>query len=481
MHNANKSIYLTATIFLVCLLGLTACGQSQDSPSADSKATDLVLSDADVENIIKRSYQYVAMYNVNNKSALDPKNPLGTGGWNRIKANTILADHTLKAIARPNNDTLYVVAMLDLRSGPVILEAPAFDSKYLSLMVTGYDHYVNIPMSTRLGDFSTPSRILFYTQRTPNYTGEAIEGIDKVAEMSGDFVSAVYRIMPHANEPERMKGNLDAMQNIKVMTLSEYMGSAPLTAPVPEFPAYGQSDFDIYENNFLEVMQFVFNHSTFESNDEIDQELLATFEPLGVVPGRVYDPSQVTRIDGARFRRIAETIAPIELAKATDPDFIAKNVTGLFQPKGSMTVQRLLFQSILGPIGQPAAEAVYPAVTTSDGVAMNAKHDYIIHMAPDNMPPANAFWSLTLYDLKNGFFIPNDRKKYSVGENSGMKLDDDGGITISIAAEQPEGISGENWLPIQRGDYGIDIILRIYSPDLESFATWTAPKAEIVD
>jgi hypothetical protein len=103
--------------------------------------------------------------------------------------------------------------MLDLRNEPMILKAPAFDSTYVSLMVTGYDHYVNIPMSTRQGDFSEPSEILFYTARTPGYAGEAVEGVEKIAEMSGDFVSAIYRVMPHGNEPERLQRNLDAMQN----------------------------------------------------------------------------------------------------------------------------------------------------------------------------------------------------------------------------------------------------------------------------
>ena len=154
-------------------------------------------------DIVQRSWQYVAMYNVNNKFAMDPANPLSTGGWNRIKANTTLADHTLKAIARPNNDTLYIGAALDLTQEPVILEAPAFDSKYVSLMITGYDHYVNIPMSLRLGDFFKPSRILCYTARTPEYLGDPVGGVDRIFEATGDFVSAVYRVMPHSDEPER--------------------------------------------------------------------------------------------------------------------------------------------------------------------------------------------------------------------------------------------------------------------------------------
>jgi hypothetical protein len=56
--------------------------------------------------------------------------------------------------------------MLDLRKDSVILEIPAFDSKYVSLMVTGYDHYVNISMATRLGNFQNPEKILFYKART---------------------------------------------------------------------------------------------------------------------------------------------------------------------------------------------------------------------------------------------------------------------------------------------------------------------------
>ncbi len=449
--------------------------------SGCQQSTQVELSDEQVEDIVRRSYQYVAMYNVNNKFAMDPGNPLGTGGWNRVKANTTLADHTLKAIPRPNNDTLYVIAMLDLREEPVILEAPAFDSKYLSLMVTGYDHYVNIPMSTRLGDFSEPSRILFYTERTPGYAGEAVEGVDKVAEMSGDFVGAVYRVMPHADEPERLRRNLDAMQDVKVMTLSEYRTGDDATAGTdPAFPDFGESDFDTFENNLLEVMQFVFNHTTFDPDDEIDQMLLAAYEPLGIEPGRAFDPSHVGRIDGARFRKAAEEIAPAELARATDPKFL-DDVTGLYQPKGQMTPELLLFQSIIGPVGQPAAEAVYPAIATTDGTPMNAMHDYVIRMTPDELPPATAFWSATLYDTENGFFIPNDRRKYSVGENAGMQLNADGGIGIHIAAARPEGVSEDNWLPLERGDYGIDVIMRIYAPDLERFKNWTAPKAEIVE
>jgi hypothetical protein len=87
---------------------------------------------------------------------------------------------------------------------------------------------------------------------------------------------------------------------------------------------------------------------------------------------------------------------------------------------------------------------------------------------------------MTLYENETGFFVPNDRFKYSVGENAGYKLDKDGGIRIVIAAEKPDGVPEENWLPITREDLDLDIVMRLYIPDLEKFKDWTPPKAKIV-
>jgi hypothetical protein len=481
----NINTYKAASFgsVLGILLAISGCEQpaeeTQVSVTEAASAMTAELSDAEVENLVRRSYQYVALYNVVNKGAMDPTNPFVTDGWNQVKAQVALADHTMQAIARPNNDTLYASVMMDLRNEPVIVESPAIDSTYVSLEVSGYDHYVTVPVSTRQGDFSSPSRILFYTERTKGYSGEAIEGIDQVEKATGDFLVAVFRVMPHANEPERMQRNVDALQNIKVMTLSEYrQGDGEGATEAIEFPAYGATDFDVFENNLLEVMQFVFNHTTFDPADEKDQQVLAAYAPLGVVPGRVYDPANVIAIDGERFRAVAERIAAEELTRATDPEFLQANVLKFFQSKSEMTVDLQLLQSVLGPLGLPAVEAVYPAISSSDDQPMTAEHDYVIRMSADGIPPTEAFWSITLYDEANGFFIPNEHKKYSVGENAGMQLNADGGIDIYIAAERPDGVPMENWLPVNRGDYGLSVILRVYVADMERFQTWSPPQAE---
>jgi len=450
---------------LACVLA-TACGSGE---RAQSTAT---LSDEQVQDIVRRSYQYVAMYNVNNKFAQVQ------GGWNTLVADTRLKDHTMRTIARPNNDTFYVSGLLDLRHDPVILEIPAFDSKYVSLMITGYDHYVSIPMSTRQGDFRTPERILIYSARTEGYDGEPVEGIDRLFEATGDFVSAVFRIMPHANEPERLARVREQAQRVALVTLAEYRGGETKPAGDIAFPPVGATDLDVFQNNLLEVMQFVFNHTTFHADDADDQAVLQAYQPLGVEPGKLYDATQVATIDGARLRAAAEAVQGEWLEGMLDEQNLARLQPLMFQPKGETDLTTVLAMSVIGPIGMPREEAVYPAVGTADGEQMNALHDYVIRMMQDELPPAGAFWSLTLYDLANGFFIPNERKKYSVGENAGMQLSADGGIAIYVAAEQPAGVPAENWLPIEREDEALNLILRIYEPDLERMTTWTAPKAE---
>jgi hypothetical protein len=347
-------------------------------------------------------------------------------------------------------------------------------------MVTGYDHYVNVPLSVTLGDFKKPEKVMFYTERTEGYDGSSVKGVDRTFEMTGDFVSAVFRVMPHSNDKALFEKIIGEMKAVKLIPLSKFLGKPLKSIDDVQSPNVGKSDLDVYENNFLEVMQFVMNHTSFDPNNKIDQAFLSALKPLGVEPGKSFDKSKVANIDGKKFRAIAEEVQKSEFARAMDPAVTEKFVLNLFQPKGKITQDLLLMQTVIGPIGLPATEAVYPPVTTVDGQSMNAQNDYVIRMSKKDMPPATAFWSMTLYDSQNGFFIPNDQKKYSVGENAGMKLNADGGIDVYIAAKKPEGIPEENWLPINRMNENLDVILRIYMPDLEKYKTWKAPKAEMI-
>ena len=469
----NRTKGMTAWLMVMLLaLGFSTTATAQKA---------IKLGEQQAENIVRRSYQYVAMFNVIQKFALEPASgEMFMDGFNKPKASTTLADHTMISIARPNNDTLYQGAVLDLRHDPVIVEFPAIDSKFVVLETSGYDHYVGVPLASSEGDFKKPIKVLFYTDRTEGYQGWEIKGVDRIVKADGDFIVAFLRAMPHQVDRARMARIIQALESVKVMTLSEFQGKPAKDYSDVKFPAYGKTDADVFANNLLEVMQFVFNHTTFDPNNAMDQAVLAAYKPLGVEPGKVFDAAKVAKLDGAQFSKVFDEVTRKNLAAMADPAAVARVTPQLFLPKGQIDLETQAFQSWIGPIGLPGYQARYIPAATKDGKPMNAQHDYVLKMSKDELPPATAFWSLTLYDLKNGFFIPNDRKKYSVGENAGFKLNADGGIEIYISAKKPEGVPDENWLPINRKDIGMDAMLRIYAPDAEKMKTWKTPQLEML-
>ena len=472
----TNPILLTAGAVVVLLAASVSCdaGSVREAP-APAAAVDL--TSAEMENLVRRSYQFVAMFNTLNNFAVNDKNPFATGGWNKTNYPEGLMDASVRAIPRPNNDTLYVISMLDLRKDAVIVNYPAFDSKFVSLETSALDHYCDIPLATSKGDFKKPFTMLYYSARTEGYSGKSVDGVDKIMEMSGDYAVAFLRVMPEAGDPAKFKANMAAIQQVKLQTLSEFQGQPAKPADPETIPAYS-NDARVFANNFQEAMQFVFNHTTFDPDNEIDQAALAALETVGVRPGKQYGAGQFPEIDGQQLAAVAAEVAEKQNAIWNDPEAAAPYLFKAFQPKGQTNIDVMVLQSAVGPLGQPADQAMYPGIATTDGQPMNAQHDYVIRMTKEEMPPFTAFWSATLYDTNQGFFIPNKQNKYSVGENAGMKLDASGGIEIHIAAEQPEGVPAENWLPINREDLGIGVIMRVYAPDLERMKTWKAPLAE---
>ena len=134
------------------------------------------------------------------------------------------------------------------------------------------------------------------------FDGEAVEGVDRIFEATGDFVSAIFRVMPHGSEPERFKRITEQMQSVKIAGLAEHRGEPAKTRDEVAFPPVGETDADVFENNLLEVMQFVFNHTTFDPENPMDSAVLDLYKPLGVEPGKVYDPVKVATIDGSPSR-----------------------------------------------------------------------------------------------------------------------------------------------------------------------------------
>ena len=443
--------------------------------SSTPRAKKGTLTRVAVEDIVRRSYPYVTMFNVIHGAASS-----GSGRaarWNRPAPSARLNDHTVLGGERLNNDLFHVVVPFDLRRGPVLLHVPVIDSAYALLEVSGYDHYVSVPLSTRDGDFLRPTKLLFYSARTPPCSESVVNEVERAIEISSDFMIGVFRLLPHAGDPERFHRICAQVDEIR-LEMPRDAGSAVPVAEKAPMPLAAQSRAETFGTNLLEVMQFVFNHTTFDAEDALDQALIEAYAPLGIAPGKSWRSDDVAPIDGALFSQVAERLRVEARLLMSDSSRAGEFRERAFRPKGRMDLETLVVQSAIAPIDPPAEQAVQLPITACDGGCLKATRDHRIRMSRDALPPAGAGWSITLYDAFSHAFVPNYQRKYTVGSNAGYVLDHLGGIEIAVSTERPAGLPRENWLPISRENRELELILRIYAPDLEKLKSWTPPTVE---
>ena len=113
-----------------------------------------------------------------------------------------------------------------------------------------------------------------------------------------------------------------------------------------------------------------------------------------------------------------------------------------------------------GPVNVPQEAMYWWAHVDSAGHTLSGEHDYIMHFPPGDLPPNDAFWSLTMADAKNRF-VANPLNRYMVGNRSGLIPNADGSVDIYIQNTSPSGHES-NWLPAPTGIF--NIWLRAYMP-----------------
>ncbi len=116
--------------------------------------------------------------------------------------------------------------------------------------------------------------------------------------------------------------------------------------------------------------------------------------------------------------------------------------------------------------GNLPEDAIYPfAAKDGDGNPLNGANKYVLHFTKAEIPPVNAFWSLTMYDAES-YLVPNPINRYALGDRSGMKFGEDGSLTIYIQSESPGAERQANWLPAPKeGEFRV--ALRLYAPKKE--------------
>jgi hypothetical protein len=133
--------------------------------------------------------------------------------------------------------------------------------------------------------------------------------------------------------------------------------------------------------------------------------------------------------------------------------------------------------AVVGIYGNSEMEAMYPVYAIdADGQKLDGSKRYTVRFAPGEMPPVNAFWSLTMYELPSSLLVANPINRYLL--NSPMlpqfMKDPDGGVTFLIQHESPGKDKEANWLPAPKGPFVI--AMRLYWPKAEAIdGKWTAP------
>jgi len=369
-------------------------------------------------------------------------------------------------ITTPNSDTPYSMVQLDLRAEPMVLCMPEIEkARYYDVQLVDMytDNYGYI------GSRTTGNGSGCYLVAGPDWKGETPPGIQKVFRSETQFSLVIYRTQLF---------NSDDMDNVKkiqagykVKPLSEFLGKpAPPPAPAIEWPKFTPEAFT---TRFAEYLDFLLRFCPPVGTAEVEKPLREKFARMGIGAGKKLHPKDLTpEMKAALSNAIKEAFAKIEQTA----DSIGKHVNGW--QIGAAAGSRDFYKgnwalraaaAKLGIYGNDAAEATYP-FTRSDinGIALDgSKHTYMMTFAPGQLPPVNAFWSITMYDGRTQLLIENPINRYLI--NSPMlrqlKKNADGSLTIYIQKDSPGKDKESNWLPAP--DAPMFIVMRLYWPKVE--------------
>lgn len=377
---------------------------------------------------------------------------------NALWSLTGFAEPSVMPIFRPNSDTLYSKAALDLSGGPVVLSVPDMGERYFSFQLN--DPYTNVV--GYLGTRTTGSGPGTYAITWAGGPAIEVEGATTIT-------------VPFSNMMllgRTLAGDL-ADQQRAVALMSDYRLTAtgatarpPVGVPAPA----GLAGLDAIS-------------AAMEINPPptADNAQLQAIAQIGVGPGlRVADAglgplSQIAADLGARF---AAALLPV-LSTLNQYSTAVLN-RGWAAPPAAIGDYGTDYQLragvfYVGPWANTVDEAMYSAgLLDQNLVPLHGRNTYVMHFAPGLEPPAGAFWSVTVYDSA-GYLVPNSANRYSVSNSRPEELvrQPDGSIDIIFAAQDP-GDPAANWLPVPDGIFSA--YLRIYLPQQAALdGSWRPP------
>jgi len=398
------------------------------------------------------------------------KSMVANGGTNQLRHTQVFPDSDFRLVVRPNVDTVYTIAWIDLTQGPQILSMPSTGDRYYVLPFM--DAWTNV--FERRGTSTTGNGAQEIAVVGPDYNGELPAGIASIVKSPTNMVWLAARIQ---SDSEADVANVVKIQDKMALTpLNNWLAGE----------RYKGTTTDWLENKATKPMNIVdiMDAQTFFSKmntlmdkqypSDADADELVKFSHLNIAPGERFHKDSLNLIQQwAVEKSLPLTIEKIK--QAIDARSANKQGWNLILDIGNYgtnyRVRAAVARFGLGAL--PPEEASYAGTSVdSDGQGYNGKNNYVLHFDADKIPPVHAFWSLSMYDLE-GFFIDNDIGRYAIGDRSNLQLNQDGSLDLYIQHLPPsQGTS--NWLPAPAKKF--NLLLRLYMVDNAYInGDWTIP------
>jgi hypothetical protein len=363
---------------------------------------------------------------------------------------------------RPNTDTFYSLAYLDLSNGPVVLSIPDMGDRYFSFQLT--EPYISV--ADYIGSRTTgsgPGRYaITWTEGPP------VDVPDDVEVVAVPYASMMMLGRTLAGDA--------ADQAIAIELMRQYTLTPTGQPNEPPF-------FVPASRNGVDILNTISNAMVANPAPAIDGPKLAQLAKIGVGPGL-----QIADANLGFFSTIAVDVA-VRATSAVLP-LLANLIqyTSALQNRGWAIPNPsigdygtdYLFRAGVAEVGwvanTPEEATYYPGLLGRYLLPLFGFPSRVLHFAPGETPPVDTdgFWSVTVYD-GNGNLYKNPANRYSVSSSRPDELvyHSDGSLTIVFSHKDP-GDPDVNWLPVPLGFF--EAYLRMYVPNEEILdGTWKAP------
>jgi len=470
----KQSNLQTIAVFFctAALLTLSACAKKDDpvaaAKQADAKADVAAPGIEETRKIAEEAFIYglpiVMNYAVMNEFVIDKNSGQYKGPFNTIANESRVFTYKDTAVVTPNSDTPYSMLWLDLRAEPMVISVPAVPKeRYYSVQLIDGNTYNYGYIGSRSTGFEAGD----YLVTGPDWSGTTPPGIKQVFSSTTPFALTIFRTQLF--NADDMPNVVEIQQGYKVQPLSAFLQQpAPPAAPAIDFvPATTAGIKDNFYAYLDAALQFV-------PVTPEDKDIRAKLATIGIGPGKTFEFSE----------RSAEHKAAVLLAMKEADDKVDQYLATGFKDINGWKVgaafgDRTFFNGDWlkraaaakgGIYGNDAIEAMYP-MTRADvtGATLDgSKHNYTLTFPAGQLPPVNAFWSVTMYDGKTQLLIENPINRYLINSPMlpDMQKNTDGSLTIYIQKDSPGKDKEANWLPAPNGE--IYLVMRLYWPRTEA-------------